>query len=160
MCERDWPNERAIIAASANGREALIAGSFARLTGDALAPPGSDPAAALWGLPAVVLAHGTEGDPVFFYGNRVALELFEMAAADFVRLPSRLSAEPDGRARRAELMERVTREGFIRDYSGVRVSQNGRRFRIEQATVWNLIDEGGVMHGQAATFAGWTPIRD
>lgn len=160
MSELEWEKERAIIAASAAGRERLIAESHARVTGGELVPAGSDPAEALWRLPAVVLAHGTEADPLFFYGNRVALELFEMRAADFVSLPSRLSAEPDGRACRAELMARVTREGFIRDYSGVRISSSGRRFLIERAVVWNLIDGHGVLRGQAATFDEWTPVTD
>jgi len=49
----------------------------------------------------------------------------------------------------------VTRQGFIADYAGVRVSASGRRFRIERATVWNLLDDAGGLHGQAAAFADW-----
>ena len=50
------------------------------------------------------------------------------------------------------LMESVARQGFVDDYSGVRISGGGRRFMITDATVWNLVDEAGVYHGQAATF--------
>ena len=32
------------------------------------------------------------------------------------------------------------------------------RFRIERATVWNVVDAGGVYRGQAATFSEWTPV--
>ncbi len=46
--------------------------------------------------------------------------------------------------------------GFIDDYAGVRVSATGRRFRIEAATVWNLVDAAGALHGQAAAFDRWT----
>ena len=35
------------------------------------------------------------------------------------------------------------------------VSKTGRRFLIENATVWNLLDEAGAPYGQAATFSGW-----
>ncbi len=49
----------------------------------------------------------------------------------------------------------VTRYGFIDDYAGVRIARTGRRFRIRQATVWNLFDEHGQRCGQAATFARW-----
>ena len=70
-------------------------------------------------------------------------------------MPSRLSAEPDLRSERAALMARVTRDGFIDDYSGVRVSATGRRFRIQKATVWNLDDDAGTRHGQAAAFSDW-----
>jgi len=48
--------------------------------------------------------------------------------------------------------------GPVDDYSGIRISQSGRRFRIEQAIVWNLIDAAGHLCGQAATFDTWTPL--
>jgi hypothetical protein len=37
----------------------------------------------------------------------------------------------------------------------MRISSSGRRFWIERATVWNLLDADGVYRGQAATFADW-----
>lgn len=145
----------ALLRRHAGERLPLIAASFSRLTGRSLCPAANDPADALWSLPRVILAHGTEPDPVFFFGNRMALELFDMSAQDFIALPSRLSAEPLLREERARLLERVARDGFIDDYSGIRVSATGRRFRIEQAIVWNLIDEAGIAQGQAATFDRW-----
>jgi len=48
--------------------------------------------------------------------------------------------------------------GIIKDYAGIRISATGRRFRIGQAIVWNLIDAAGTCHGQAATFARWTEV--
>lgn len=105
--------------------------------------------------PFVLVAHGTEADPVLNYGNAAALALWEMSWAEFTRTPSRLTAEAPNRAERARLLETVTRQGFIDDYSGVRISKTGRRFRIAQATVWNLLDEHGAAAGQAAMFAHW-----
>lgn len=134
----------------------LIVDSYRRRTGRPLVPAGDDLAAALWWAPRVVVAHGVEDDPIFFYGNRLALELFELDFAAFTRLPSRFSAEPLARDERARLLRRVRRDGFIDDYAGVRISSSGRRFRIEQATVWNLIDDDGCNQGQAATFDRWT----
>lgn len=133
-------------------RIALIAESFERLLGRPLAH-GPDVTAALWDLPAAVVAHGTEGDPLFFYGNRAALAAFEIDLAHFVGMPSRLSAEAPLREERQALLDRVSRENFIDDYAGVRISATGRRFRIENAVVWNLVDVKGTWHGQAATFA-------
>ncbi|CAB1367838.1 MEKHLA domain-containing protein [Denitratisoma oestradiolicum] len=136
-----------------------VAASFRRLLGRPLLPgAGADTWSALWHAPAVIVAHGTEGDPVFFYGNRLALELFEMDFAAFTRLPSRCSAEPMARAERERLLQRVSRDGYIDDYAGVRISASGRRFRIEQAVVWNLLDADGTQHGQAATFGRWMPL--
>ena len=107
---------------------------------------------ALWNAPRGIVAHGTEADPVFFYGNRLALQLFEMSFEEFTCLPSRLSADSEGQAVRAELLEKVSRQGFVDGYSGMRIAQSGRRFRITDATVWNLVDEAGVRQGQAAVF--------
>jgi hypothetical protein len=133
-------------------RIALIAESFARLTGRSLVTPADDIVAALWDAPAAVVAHGVEADPVFFFGNRAALSAFECDVAAFTSMPSRLSAEAPQRGERQRLLDRVTRDGFIDDYAGVRISATGRRFRIERATVWNLIDADGHRLGQAATF--------
>ncbi len=159
--ERDWDAERAIIEAHGGAeRIALIAQSHLRLTRNPLIGGDCDPLAALWSMPAPVLAHGTQDDPVFFYGNRAALSIFEYAAQDFIRLPSRLSAEPLARAERARLMERVRDSGFISDYSGMRVSASGRRFHVDQATVWNLLDADGTIRGQAACLQASAPAQD
>lgn len=141
--------------ASAGMRLALIAESFRRLTGGDLVDPVADLAAGLWTAPRVILAHGTQADPIFFYGNRMALELFELSARALTGMPSRLSAEAPVREERARLLERVSADGYIADYSGVRISATGRRFRIAQAVVWNLIDGAGTVHGQAASFDRW-----
>ena len=137
----------------------LIVESYRRLTGKPLldAEPSDDATLrhALWNAPRAIVAHGTEADPIFFYGNRLALELLEMSFEDFTRLPSRYSAEPLERDARARLLERVTRQGYVDDYSGVRIAASGKRFMIEAATVWNLIDEAGNHRGQAATFSDW-----
>ena len=72
-----------------------------------------------------------------------------------LRTPSRLTAEAPNREERARLLAAVTKHGFIDDYSGIRISKTGRRFRIAQATVWNLLDEKGNYAGQAAMFSRW-----
>ena len=104
----------------------LLGASHHRLTGRPLVAAGGDLRRALWGASTVIVAHGTECDPVFFYGNQRALTLFEMDWASFVRLPSRLSAEPLLRDERARLLEQVARDGCITDYAGVRISSTGR----------------------------------
>lgn len=133
-------------------RLALLAESYRRLTGRDLVPPGPELAQALWELPQVIVAHGVEEDPVFFYGNRLALAVFAMDFATLTRLPSRFSAEPVAREERARLLDQVRRLGYIDDYAGVRIAADGRRFRIAGATVWNLVDGAGCLHGQAACF--------
>jgi hypothetical protein len=109
----------------------------------------------LFEAPFVVVSHGTEADPILNYGNRAALDLWEMDLETLLRTPSRLTAEPVHRDERARLLERTTREGFVDDYSGIRITATGRRFRIARAVVWNLIDRSGTYAGQAATFNQW-----
>jgi hypothetical protein len=78
-----------------------------------------------------------------------------MSWEELTRTASRLTAEAPEREERARLLAAVTRHGFIDDYSGVRISKSGRRFRISEATVWNLVNEAGARCGQAATFSTW-----
>jgi len=135
-----------------------IADSFARLLGRTLVDAGHDPVAALWNAPCAIVAHGVEADPIFFFGNRVALARFECDVVAFTAMPSRLSAEAPLREERQVLLDRVRDHGFIDDYRGVRISATGQRFRLEQAVVWNLIDRDGARHGQAACFDRWTML--
>ena len=127
-------------------------------TGRDLCPPTEDDrelARRLFEAPFVLVAHGTETDPVLNYGNATALALWEMEWSEFIRTPSRYTAEAPNREERARLLAEVTRNGFIADYAGVRVTRSGRRFRIGQATVWNLLGDDGGHAGQAATFSRW-----
>ena len=102
-----------------------------------------------------LVSHDTQADPVFNFGNRKALELFELDWQEFTRLHSRASAEPVNREERAALLERVTKNGYIDDYSGIRISSSGKRFEISDATVWNVVDDEGIYKGQAAFFDKW-----
>lgn len=113
-------------------------------------------AEALFTADFALVSHGVEGDPLFNYGNGTALRLFELEWDAFVRLPSRKSAEMPNRSERARLLETVYSQGYIDDYAGVRISASGRRFHIERAVVWNLLDESGCYRGQAACFNRWT----
>lgn len=102
-----------------------------------------------------LVSHNTAGDPVFNYGNRTALNLFEMDWAEFTGLPSRLSAEPINREQRAMLLSQVSEKGYIDSYQGIRISRSRKRFLIKDALVWNVIDSGGNACGQAALFSEW-----
>ena len=134
-----------------------LARSFHRWTGRELLGglSGAELAEKLFTAPFVVVSHGTEADPVLNYGNQAALALWEMTWEELTHTPSRLTAEAPNREERARLLAAVTRVGFINNYSGVRISKSGRRFRIAQAIVWNLLTEEGRPCGQGATFARW-----
>ena len=136
----------------------ILLDSFRHWTGRELIPRDGSPldqTVALYHAPFVVVSHGTEADPILNYGNRTALALWEMPVGDFLQTPSRMTAEPMHRDERARLLERTSRDGFVDDYRGIRISSTGRRFRIDRATVWNLLDASGRPAGQAATFTEW-----
>lgn len=131
---------------------AAVARSFERLLGRQLVEPDDDVVAAMWRASQVILAHGVEADPIFYFGNLAALSCFETDLDTLLAMPSRLSAEAPLREERQALLDRVAAHGFIDDYAGVRISARGRRFRIERAIVWTVSDETGRRLGQAATF--------
>ena len=140
---------------------ALLLGSLKAVTGRDLIDPQAEPletARQLYEAPFFVASHDTSGDPILTYGNRFAQELFEMSWDEFTSTPSRFTAEAPNREERAKLLAEVTANGFIDNYSGVRISSTGNRFRIKKATVWNLIHPDGSSAGQAATFSDWEKI--
>jgi len=137
---------------------ACLARSLKHWTGRELLSGISDPvelAQQVYEAPFILVSHGLEADPVLNYGNRAALALWEMSWEELARTPSRLTAEAPNREERARLLATVAQRGFIDDYSGVRISKTGRRFRIARATVWNLVAEDGRPCGQAAMFDRW-----
>jgi hypothetical protein len=111
---------------------------------------------ALWSSPQVLVTHGLGSDPTFLYGNRRALELWEVSWEDFTSMKSRDSAELGEQAERERLLRQVEQDGFIPNYAGIRRSSSGRRFRIEDVTVWEIHDDSGRRLGQAAAFDKWT----
>lgn len=138
----------------------LILGNYRRWFGRDLVAPDGHSIDALFEAPCSVLsALGPLGtDHVFNYANRSALTLFESAWTELVGQPSSKSAEPVHRDERRRLLDEVGRHGFIENYSGVRISRKGRRFRIKNATVFNLLDSEGAYVGQCATFGDWEPV--
>lgn len=114
----------------------------------------------VFNAPFVIVSHGTQADPVLNSANAVALRLWELPLEKFLQTPSRLTAEPLHRDERARMLEATSRQGYIDDYQGIRISSTGRRFRIDQATVWNIVDEQGHPAGQAATFSDWVFLDD
>jgi hypothetical protein len=138
---------------------ALLTDSYRRLVGRPLLPadiPTADAARWLYeDAPFVVVSHNTDADPRFVYANRTAQRCFEYDWDEFVTLHSRLSAEQPNREERARLLDDVRTKGYSADYRGQRIAKSGRRFWIEKAVVWNLVDRDGTYRGQAATFAEW-----
>ncbi|KAJ3029715.1 UNVERIFIED_CONTAM: hypothetical protein HDU68_011328 [Siphonaria sp. JEL0065] len=116
-----------------------------------------DPAAYLESFPCPVLAHsGTptgSNDPVMIFANSIGLRAFkfENDKEGFFGLHSKYTAKDGGdRESREKAMQNVARAGYTLGYEGVRVAKDGSEFRLVDAMLWNVLDEEGVIIGQAA----------
>lgn len=137
---------------------AMLCRCHQRWTGRSLIEPGLSRLQAarhVYTAPYALLSHDTRPDPVFTYANQTALTLFELDWPTLLTLPSRFSAEPINQAERQRLLDQVSGKGYIDHYRGIRISRTGKRFWIENATVWNLLDDRGNPAGQAALFDRW-----
>jgi hypothetical protein len=134
----------------------LLIESFYRQTGRQLLPAGGDNGdyssehQQLTNSTFAVVSHGTQVRPIFNYANSAALALFEMQWSEFTSLPSSESAETISQTERDHLLNEVSKRGYIDNYQGVRITASGKRFNIEDAVVWNLIDAADNYCGQAA----------
>ena len=139
----------------------LLLDSFRHWTGHDLierAGTAEEQARRLFESPFVVVSHGTQADPILNYGNAVALALWETDWVRFTAIPSRLTAEPVNREERERMLATAAGRGYIDDYRGVRISTTGRRFLVEDALVWNVVDGARAARGQAATFSRWKSL--
>lgn len=139
----------------------LLITSFHRVTGKPLVEhkfSGEAAYRALYEAPYGVVSHNTDNDPVFNYGNKSALNVFQMSWQKFTALPSRQSAEPVNRKERQQLLARVNEHGYIEGYRGIRISATGIRFWIEDTIVWSIVDDKGIYYGQAAVFYRWSAV--
>ncbi len=141
----------------------LLLYSFHHWTGDHLIPISDHKSALeianlLFNADFVVVSHGTQADPVLNYGNQQALDLWKMDWHTFTSTPSRYTAEVMERSEREQLLAQAKSQGYISDYRGIRIASNGDRFYINQAIIWNVVDQEGKLWGQAATFRDWEAI--
>lgn len=137
--------------------------SFSGWTGRSLLDTTGTPieiARMLFEAPFVLVSHGMEADPIFNYGNRRALELWELSWEQFIQTPSRRTVAPVAQEERDRLLAQARANGYIDNYRGIRISSTGRRFWIEQVLLWTVLDEGQQPCGQAATFPKWEWIVD
>ncbi len=132
----------------------LLAASFARWTNQFLIKAEDIPEA-LYHAPFALVSHGTETDPVFRYANLTAQALWGIGWDEFIRMHSRLSAEPALQEERQRLLDEAAVKGYVDNYQGVRIAKDGRKFIIQKTILWNVTDENGLKHGQAALIRQW-----
>jgi hypothetical protein len=109
----------------------------------------------LFATDQAVLAHDDNSDPRLIYANAAALRLWRRRWEDMVGLPSRLTAEPREQRERSVALALAAQQGVMSGYRGTRIDSQGRRFLIEGACLWILLDPLGGKRGQAACFSEW-----
>ncbi|MCG3778725.1 MAG: hypothetical protein JW388_1450 [Nitrospira sp.] len=137
----------------------LLLNSFRRWTGRELLERVGDPAYqahALFLSPFVVVSHGVDEDPLLNYGNQMALDLWGLSRDQFMSTPSRLTTEPINQAEREWMLEQAKVHGYLDTYRGVRITSTGRRFLVDNARIWNVMNTQEQRVGQAASFSQWT----
>jgi len=103
----------------------------------------------------VLVSHGNQKDPIFCYANLAAQSLWGITWDDFVQMPSRLTVMPDSVDERQQLLNRASKMGYVDNYRGIRVTKDGKKFLIDNTILWNVVDENGINHGQAAAIYTW-----
>jgi MEKHLA domain len=132
--------------------------SYQHWTGETLFDLSSPPqeiAQALFEAPFVVVSHGIEADPIFNYANQTALGLWELSWDNFTVMPSRQTVRDVELEDREKLLKEAATKGFVKNYSGIRSANSGKRFYIENVILWNVLDENNQYCGQAAMFWKW-----
>mmetsp|Transcript_21290 Transcript_21290/g.24289 ORF Transcript_21290/g.24289 Transcript_21290/m.24289 type:complete len:251 (-) Transcript_21290:84-836(-) len=109
-----------------------------------------------------ILSHGTQADPIFNYGNRASLELFEQTIETLCRTPSRHSTVPELMEDRSQLIEAIERDGHGTIDDAIRVGATGNLFRIRRIVVWTVRDDAHNRIGLAAIYdrEGVVPYDD
>lgn len=139
-------------------KTALILDSYARFLGKELIERTgntANDAEKLIHASKIVLSCDAAPDPVLNFANLQALKLWEWTWEQMTATPAKETAEPDERSAREKLLQQVKLKGYADDYTGIRISRTGKKFRIKQACVWNLIADDGIYIGQAAAFDDW-----
>ncbi|GBF81586.1 MEKHLA domain-containing protein [Aphanothece sacrum] len=111
-----------------------------------------DIAKQLFEVPVIVASDGTENDPILNYGNQKALETWELSWEEFTKIPSRKTAELVEQEERDRLLAETTAKGFCY-FSGIRITSTGKRFKINNGIVWNVIDEQQNYKGKAVVYS-------
>lgn len=126
--------------------------SFHDWTGRCLLDASGSPeeiAKALFEALFVLASHGIQSDPIINYGNRKALQLWELSWEEFTQMPSRKTAQEVVQEERGRLLAETVKKGFSH-FSGVRITSTGKRFQIQDGILWNVIGEENQRLGQAA----------
>jgi PAS domain S-box-containing protein len=131
---------------------ALLARCHLRFVGRPLPGP---PAAARWlyyQAPFGLVVLNADPDPSFVYANRTAQDCGGYDWTELLGMPAQFVTEPTRREDRQRLHDEADENGSVTGRRGVRLTRYGRRFWIEDLTIWNLVNRNDIRLGQASAF--------
>jgi len=102
-----------------------------------------------------VIAHDHKKDPSIIYANSAALQLWGRHWDEIVGMPSKLTAPTNQHMERSAALDDALTKDCIQNYRGTRVNKKGELFTIQNARIWTIWDEHGLVIGQGATFSTW-----
>lgn len=106
----------------------------------------------------IILSHRFGDVPRFCFANAAAQELFGYGWDEFIGIESSLSAQPESQEDRETLLKQARENGYIKNYSGVRIKKDRTLFEVRNVILWNVSDSRGDVVGQAALFNQWNPL--
>ena len=78
--------------------------------------------------------------------------MWELSWDEFTQIPSRTTAELIEQVERNRLLAETQKNGFCY-FSGIRITSKGKRFKINDGILWNLIDKQKSYQGQATAYS-------
>lgn len=102
----------------------------------------------------------TNTNKQFIYMNKFSQNLWEISLDKALQMKGKQTARVQDQKQRDILLKEVQKKGFIKNYSGIRISSKGKLFYIKSARVWNLIDKQKNFKGQAACFKQFDYIEN
>ncbi|MFY2563354.1 MEKHLA domain-containing protein [Corallococcus terminator] len=100
--------------------------------------------------PFMLLAQDASEDPVYFYTNASASQHFGYTPEEFLALPSRLSATPEGQDDRNAAVKESLEKGSLIGYGCVRITREGKHFRLRDGELFLLRDKDEARIGMGA----------
>ena len=100
--------------------------------------------------PFYLVSMSIETMPIFNYGNQKALDLWELNWEEFTQFSSDKSAEINYQEERNQVLEETTNKGYKTGYSAIRISSKGKRYKKENVTIWNVLNQKQEYCGKAA----------
>ena len=85
-----------------------------------------------------ILSHGTQQDPIYNYGNKASLLLFDETLENLCQTPSRYSTVESLMQDREQLIQQIADVGYGTITNALRTTTRGKLFVMETIWIWHV----------------------